>query len=164
MVRDANGVTLAWVYCRDDTQRYGFGAGTLTSEEARRIGKAIARLPEFLIQRQGFHPRGSGPRWRADRPYHVALEDRYIREHWAEIRAVCQLNSLPMNATGEIIRCEGVWQVYEFAWQMDAILFWDRFEGRWLRASEFHYPERPKNLPILKPLKNWPAFNPRDVR
>ena len=28
---------------------------------------------------------------------------------------------------------------------MDAILFWDRFEGRWLRGSEFHYPERPEN-------------------
>jgi hypothetical protein len=23
---------------------------------------------------------------------------------------------------------------------MDAILFWARFEGRWLRGSEFHYP------------------------
>jgi hypothetical protein len=47
---------------------------------------------------------------------------------------------------------------------MDAILFWDRFEGRWLRGSEFHYPERPKNLPSLKPLENWPNFNPRDMR
>jgi hypothetical protein len=32
-----------------------------------------------MMQRQGFHPRGSGPRWRDDRPYHVALEDRYNR-------------------------------------------------------------------------------------
>jgi hypothetical protein len=47
---------------------------------------------------------------------------------------------------------------------MDAILFWDCFEGRWLRGSEFHYPERPENLPMLKPLANWPKFNPRDVR
>jgi hypothetical protein len=47
---------------------------------------------------------------------------------------------------------------------MDAILFWDRFEGRWLRGTEFHYPERPVNLPPLKPLENWPKFNPRDTR
>jgi hypothetical protein len=57
-----------------------------------------------------------------------------------------------------------VWKVYEFAWQMDAILFWDRFKGRWLRGTEFHYPERPADLPSLKPLENWPKFNPRDTR
>ena len=97
VVRDANGVTLAWLYCRDDTQRYSFGASKLSSDEARRIGKAIARIPEFLMPRRGFYPRGGGPRWRADRPYHVALEDRYIREHWDEIYALCKLNSLPFN-------------------------------------------------------------------
>jgi len=43
-------------------------------------------------------------------------------------------------------------------------LFWDRFKGRWLRGTEFHYPERPANLPSLKPLQNWPKFNPRDTR
>ena len=51
-VRDANGVTLAWVYCREDSQRYSFGASKLTSEEARRIGKAISRIPEFMMPRQ----------------------------------------------------------------------------------------------------------------
>ena len=76
VVKDANGVTLAWLYCRDDAQRYSFGVGKLSSDEARRIGKAIARIPEFMMPRQGFYPRGGGPRWRADRPYHVALEDR----------------------------------------------------------------------------------------
>jgi hypothetical protein len=81
------------------------------------------------MPRQGFYPRGGGPRWRADRPYHVALEDRYIREHWDEIDALCRLNSLPFNATGEVIQNDGVWRVYEFTWQMDAILFWERFEG-----------------------------------
>jgi hypothetical protein len=106
---------------------------------SRRIGKAIARIPEFMMPRQGFYPRGGGPRWRADRPYHVALEDQYIREHWDEIYAICRLNSLPFNATGEVIQSDGVWRVYEFAWQMDAILFWDRFQGRWLRGTEFHY-------------------------
>jgi hypothetical protein len=47
-----------------------------------------------------------------------------------------------------------VWKVYEFTWQMDAILFWDHFKGRWLRGTEFHYPERPADLPSLKPLEN----------
>jgi hypothetical protein len=164
VVRDANGVTLAWLYCRDDMQRYSFGASKLTSDEARRIGRAIARIPEFMMPRQGFHPRGGGKPYRADRPYHVALEDRYVRENWSEIYALCQLNSLPCNATGEVIRSDGVWCVYEFAVQMDAILFWDRFAGRWLRGSEFHFPERPENLPGLKPLKHWPEFNPRDAR
>jgi hypothetical protein len=164
VVKDANGVTLAWLYCRDDAQRYSFGVGKLSSDEARRIGRAIARIPEIMMPRQGFYPRGGGPRWRVDRPYHVALEDRYIREHWHEIDALCRLNSLPFNATGEVIQNDGVWRVYEFTWQMDAILFWERFEGRWLRGTEFHFPERPENLPSLKPLKNWPKFNPRDVR
>ncbi len=90
VVKDANGVTLAWLYCRDDAQRYSFGVSKLSSDEARRIGKAIARIPEFLMQRQGFYPRGGGPRWRADRPYHVALEDRYIREHWGRNRRSLQ--------------------------------------------------------------------------
>jgi hypothetical protein len=47
---------------------------------------------------------------------------------------------------------------------MDAILLWARFEGRWLRGTEFHYPERPENLPALKPLENRPKSNPRDLR
>jgi hypothetical protein len=134
VVRDANGVTLAWIHCRDDSQRYSFGISKLTSEEARRIGKAISRIPEFMMPRQGFYSRGNGGRWRPERPYHVALRDQYIREHWDEIDAVCRLNSLPFNATGEVIPKNGV------------------------------YPERPANLPSLKPLANWPKFNPRDVR
>ena len=68
VVKDANGVTLACLYCRDDAQRYSFGVSKLSSDEARRIGKAIARIPEFLMPRQAFHPRGGGPHWRADRP------------------------------------------------------------------------------------------------
>ncbi len=159
-----NGVTLGWVYCGDDKQRYSFGVSKLSSDEARRVGRAFAHIPEFMMPRQGFYPRGGGPRWRADRPYHVALEDRYIREHWDEIDALCKLNSLPFNATGEVIENGGVWRVHEFTWQMDAILFWARFEGRWLRGTEFHFPELPENLPSLKPLTNWPKFNPRNLR
>jgi hypothetical protein len=163
-VRDANGFRLATVPCRDDLQKWSFGHSHLTSDEARRIAAAIARLPELLMQRRGFHARGGGDRWKPSRPYHVALEDGYVRAHWDEISALCKLNSIPFNATGEKIRDGGLWCVYEFTWQMDAIMFWDRFEGRWLRGSEFHYPERPKDLPTMEPLQNWPKFDPRNAR
>ena len=49
---------LGMALLRDDAQRYSFGVSKLSSDEARRIGKAIARIPEFLMQRQGFSPRG----------------------------------------------------------------------------------------------------------
>ena len=62
-VQDANGVTLAWIFCRDDEARYSFGASKLTSDEARRLARGIARLPEFMAQRRGFFPRGGGKRW-----------------------------------------------------------------------------------------------------
>jgi hypothetical protein len=48
VVRDANGVTLAWLYCRDDTQRYSFGASKLSSDEARRI--AVADKQQLAAQ------------------------------------------------------------------------------------------------------------------
>ena len=86
----------------------------------------------------------------------MALEDSYIRAHWGEIDALCRLNSLPLISTGEVIQNEGVWRVYEFTWQMDAILFWHRFQGRWLRGDEFHYPETPQDLPPLKDLQRHP--------
>ncbi|WP_342739846.1 hypothetical protein [Bradyrhizobium sp. B117] len=57
MVTDVNGVTPAWLYC-DDAQRYSFGPGKLSSDEARRIGKVTGRTPEFMMPRQGFYPRG----------------------------------------------------------------------------------------------------------
>jgi hypothetical protein len=34
----------------------------VTIDEARRMANAIARLPEFMIQRRGFHIRGHGLR------------------------------------------------------------------------------------------------------
>jgi hypothetical protein len=105
------------------------------------------------MQREGFHQRGGGSRWKPSHPYHVALEDSYIRAHWDEINALCKLNNIPFSSTGEKIHHEGLWCVYEFTWQLDAIQFWDRFEGRWLLGSEFHYPDRPKDLPQMKPLK-----------
>jgi hypothetical protein len=47
-VRDANGFRLASVHCRDDLQKWSFGHSHLTSDGARRIANAIARLPELL--------------------------------------------------------------------------------------------------------------------
>lgn len=165
VVTDANGTKVAWVHHREAASRYHLGALGLSFDEARRIANAIARLPEFLKQRRGFFQRGGGGyQWKLSRPYHVALEDTYLRTHWGEIDALCRLNSLPFNPTGEIIQNGGAWRVHEFAQQMDAILLWDRFEGRWLVGEEFHYPERPANLPELKPLKNWRKPNPRDFR
>lgn len=79
-----------------------------------------------------------------------ALADLYIREHWGFIDAVCKLNSIPFDGTGECIERDGMWRVYEFAVQLDAIQFWDRFEGRWLRGEEFIYSDRPQGLPQLR--------------
>ena len=102
-VLDANGFQLASIYFRDDLQKWSFAHGHLTSDEARRIAAAIARLPEFLMPRRGFYPRGGGHgRWKPGRPYHVALKDGYIRAHWDEIDALCKLNGI-LNATSEEI-------------------------------------------------------------
>lgn len=149
-VFDANGVRIATIGYRNDVHEWKWTHGYLTADEARRIAKGISRLPEFLMQRTGFHPRCGGLRWKASRPYHVALEDEYIRRNWETIDAICKLNAIPLNGTGERIQERGVWCVYEFEWQLDAIQFWNAFDGRWLRGSEFHYPERPKDLPTLK--------------
>lgn len=52
-MKDANGIVVATVHCRDDLQKWSFGHAKLTSEEARKIAKAIARIPEFMMQRRG---------------------------------------------------------------------------------------------------------------
>jgi hypothetical protein len=164
-VVDANGITVASVPCRDDLQKWSFGSGHLTSDEARRIARGIARLPELLMQRRGFYPRGSGNyRMSADRPFHVALGDAYVRENWFDIDAICKLNGIPFRPTGERIDDGGSWRVFDFTWQIDAMLFWNHFHGRWLRGSEFHYPEKPNDLPPLK-LPTEQRFNkPRPQR
>jgi hypothetical protein len=81
-------------------QKWSFGHDHLISDEAQRIAAAIARLPELLMQRRGFYARGGGhDRWKPTRPYHVALEDDYVRAHWAEMNALCKLNSIPLPNT-----------------------------------------------------------------
>jgi hypothetical protein len=49
--------------------------------------------------------------------------------------------------------------VYEFGQQLDAMMFWDRFRGRWLYGEEFFYPERPDNMPVMKEPKRRDSFN-----
>jgi hypothetical protein len=164
VVSDAKGVPLAYVRCRDDLQDIGFAHNYLTSDEARRIANGIARLPECMMQRRDFHERGNGEyRWKKSRPYHVALEDSYARGHWGFIDAVCKMNSIPFDGTGERIERDGLWYVYEFAMQLDAIQFWDRFNGRWLRGEEFIYPDRPKGLPKLREPVDVNRFGRRAV-
>jgi hypothetical protein len=83
VVRDANGVTVAWLFCRDDSQRYSYGVSKLASEEARRIGKAISRILSFATQRRGFHPRGR-----------AALKGRPTRWHAISFRILHLTRSL----------------------------------------------------------------------
>ena len=47
-VVDGNGITVAWVYARDDMAARTGGREWLTTDEARRIALGIARLPELL--------------------------------------------------------------------------------------------------------------------
>jgi len=37
VVKDANGLSLAAIYCRDDLQKWSYGQSHLNSDEARRI-------------------------------------------------------------------------------------------------------------------------------
>jgi hypothetical protein len=56
-VRDSNGILLASVYCRDDLHaaRWDDYNKHLTSDEARRIANAIARIPELLGESSKVH-------------------------------------------------------------------------------------------------------------
>jgi hypothetical protein len=166
-VKDTNGILLASIYCRDDLHaaKWNDYAMHLTSDEARRIAKAIARLPDFLKPRPHFYSRGGGDkRWKESRPYHVALRDHYVRENWDLIRALCVYNGVPFDPTGERINREGYWCVYEFERQVDAIMFWDEFDGRWMRHNEFFYPDRPEDLPKMKTPPNLEKFLPKSRR
>jgi hypothetical protein len=165
-VKDANGIILATVHCRDDLQKWSFGHSKLTSDEARKIAKAISLIPEFMMQRRGFYRGPGNYRWKVARPFHVALEDSYIRANYDTISELCKLNGIPFNATGEKIRGEGLWCVYEFGQQLDAMMFWDRFKGRWLHGEEFCFPDRPENMPAMKEPKRRDSFvtKPPDLR
>jgi hypothetical protein len=47
-VEDAEGKQVAFIYFRQDPPRHVGEAGKLTRDEARRIARGIARLPELL--------------------------------------------------------------------------------------------------------------------
>jgi K+/H+ antiporter YhaU regulatory subunit KhtT len=47
VVRDANGQAIAYLYSREN-EAEARQAKTLTADEARRIARSIARLPELL--------------------------------------------------------------------------------------------------------------------
>jgi hypothetical protein len=160
-VKDANGLVLATCRGRADLRpgRYDVYLTTLTLDEARRIAKGIARLPEFMMRAPGFEPNtGADFRWNPAKPYHVALSFDYVRANKSMISALCNFNNIPFDPTGQRIDDDGEWCVYEFARQQDALLFWDRFSGRWLRRGKFFYPDRPKRMP------RWREPKPRDLR
>jgi hypothetical protein len=102
VVKDANGLVMATVHGWDDLQEWSFGHSKLTSDEARKIAKAIARIlrVQFMMQRRGFYSRGPGNcRFSSAPPFHVAFD-----------------------ATGEKSRRDGLWCVYEFGQQLDAMM------------------------------------------
>jgi hypothetical protein len=160
VVKDANGLHLASVYSRDDLHenRWDNYWQHLTSDEARRIAKGIARLPELLKREPAFELRyvatTGNHYWSPSHPYHVALYDPYIRENYDRITACCAMNGIPYEPTGEKITSGGcgTWCTFQFAKQLDAIRFWDSFQGRWMLGDSFYYPERPRDLPKLKEL------------
>jgi hypothetical protein len=157
-VNDANGVTVAHVHCRDDLHAVSWSSAHehLTSDEARRIALAIARLPEFLRPYPEFVPRHGQKRgryWQASHPYHIALPEAYVNENYDEIVACCAYNNVPFDPTGEILDRIGIrWRTYQFIRQFDALRFWDKFEGRWMLGNDFHFPQRPNDLPVMKSL------------
>jgi hypothetical protein len=163
VISNAKGFPLAYVHCRNDLQDIGFAHNHLTPDEARRIANDIARLPKVMIKRNDFHQRGGGEyRWKRSRPIMSPLKIVTFA-HWGFIDAVCRMNSIPADTTGERLQRDGSWCVYEFAVQLDAIQFWDRFDGRWLRGEEFIYPYRPKGFPKLREPTDMDRFGQRPL-
>ena len=164
-VRDANGVVLANVYSRDDLvdMKWDNYTSYLTSDEARRIALAIARIPTFLNHEPGFPERrtaeGPSTHWRCSHPYHVALQDAYVQENYDDIVECCQLNQVPFDATGEVLDRGGVrWRTYYFKRQFDAIRFWDKFNGQWMFGMRFISPSLPANFPTMKSVNHKGAL------
>lgn len=74
-----------------------------------------------------------------------------MQENYDLIAACCERNGVPFERTGGVIEFEGRrWCVYKFARQLDAIRFWDAFDGRWMRREWFINPERPGDLIGMK--------------
>ena len=163
-VRDLNGILLVSIYARDNphTRRWADYQKYLTSDEAWRIAKAVARIPELLNRHHPGFEASDNPRWSKSYPYHVALATCYVQENYDWIAACCARNAVPFERTGGVIEVEGWrWCVYKFVRQLDAIRFWDAFDGRWMQRQWFIYPARPKDLPKLRDLPDKCKFGKR---
>jgi hypothetical protein len=161
VISDSNGIRIAAVYHRDDLHKIQWDNywAHLTADEARRIAKAISRIPEFMRKDYHAFKVSDHPRWSKTCPYHVALAETYVQENYDEIIACCRYNGVPCNRTGGVEEIEGRrWCVYKFARQIDAIRFWDKFNGRWMRHDFFLYPERPVDLQPMRSLAHHGAL------
>jgi hypothetical protein len=168
-VRDANGLKLAVVYCRDDLTKWTFANSHLTSDEARRIANGIARLPQLLAKLTQFKERSESTTrdryWNPERPYHVALEDSYVRRNYDDIVAICRFNKVPFDATGEKVRQDGaLWCIYAFENQFQAVQFWMQFEGRWMRGDDLTLPQRPAGVSPMRKPSRLPNAGRKDFR
>ena len=95
------------------------------ADEARRIAKAISRIPECMRKDYSVFKVSDHPRWSKSCPYHVALAETYVQENYDKIVACCRYNGVPCDRTGGVEQIEGRhWCVYKFAPQIDAIRFW----------------------------------------
>jgi hypothetical protein len=150
------------LYCRDDLHKAGwsFAHGRLTSDEARRIAAGIAsagapqasrrllsarRRPQVeggkalpCGARGLLHPQALG----RDRPDLPLEEFRWARPASAFIGTACGC-------------------VHEFADQLQAMMFWNEFAGRWLRYGDFVLPERRDDIPRMKRIKDFDKYQVR---
>jgi hypothetical protein len=79
-IKDATGFMICVVLHREDLhdRGYQYASASMTRDEARRIAKAVARLPEFLKKEPAFVARKTkrhGQYWQSSHPYHVALNE-----------------------------------------------------------------------------------------
>jgi hypothetical protein len=119
--------------------------------ERRKMRIVRARIPELLNKHHPAFEISGNSRWSRSHPYYVALADAYVQENYDHIAARCARNGVPLERAGDVIEVEGRrWCVYKFAHQLDAIMFWDTFDGRWIRREAFIYPERPQDLVKMK--------------
>ncbi len=163
-VQDANGVTVAWLYCRDDSQRYSFGASKLTSEEARRIGKAISRIPEFMTQRQGFHRAEEGHAGALIGPIMLRWRTLTFALTGTELTRCANSTACRSIRPARPSRTTGYGRSTNLPGRWMPSCFGIASRAAGCAAANFTIQsDRPICRP-LKPLQNWPKFNPRNTR
>jgi hypothetical protein len=86
----------------DALQKWSFGHSKLTSDEARLIAAAIARIDEFMMQRRSFYTRGQATTAGARRDRSMSpFADSYVRANRGDINAMCRFNGIPFDAAVE---------------------------------------------------------------